>query len=235
MRFSSRHPWSVASPSLPPRAPRRRSAAREVERNAQFDDRLRLTLPGQSVPGAAMFAVTGIDGRKSDTTGGRYIYHSPAGEVALQCSRRLLLDLGPRRVGNGREFAMQIIHSGASFERADAECCRRRWIAISAGGRSGQSAVRRPPLQERRRRCEKQVAGDGPAEIQQPVVVARRPADKHVLEHLLDRAGRTAVADEIRAEFSLPRPGRTACCRAESSPPYRSPRSWSARYARKSA
>src|SRR5208282_2123290 len=46
-------------------------------------------------------------------------------------------------------------------------------------------------------------AAAGAAEGEQPVVVAGRPADEHVLEHLLDRAGRTAVADEIGAKFTV--------------------------------
>ena len=58
-------------------------------------------------------------------------------------------------------------------------------------------------LQKRRRRHEEQISGDGAAEVEQPVVVAGRPADEHVLEHLLDGAGRTAVADEIGAKFTM--------------------------------
>ena len=61
-------------------------------------------------------------------------------------------------------------------------------------------------LQKCRGRHEEQVSGDGAAEVEQPVVVAGRPADEHVLEHLLDGAGRTAVADEIGAKFTVTRP-----------------------------
>ena len=76
--------------------------------------------------------------------------------------------------------------------------------------------VCRDGVQKCRRRHEEQIAGHGAAEIQQPVVVAGRPADEHVLEHLLDGARRAAVADEIGAEFALCRRCRTACCRAGS-------------------
>jgi len=55
------------------------------------------------------------------------------------------------------------------------------------------------------RRHEEQVSCDRAAEVEEPIVVARRPADEHVLQHLLDGAGRAAVADEIRAELTVPR------------------------------
>ena len=61
-------------------------------------------------------------------------------------------------------------------------------------------------LQKCRRRHEEQVSGDGAAEVEYPVVVAGRPADEHVLEHLLDGARRTAVADEVGAKFTMPGP-----------------------------
>ena len=51
---------------------------------------------------------------------------------------------------------------------------------------------------------EEQASGDRMAEVEQPIVVARWAANEHVLEHLLDRAGRTAVANEIGAEFAVP-------------------------------
>src|ERR1700678_11171 len=52
---------------------------------------------------------------------------------------------------------------------------------------------------------EEQVSGDGAAEVEQAIVVAGRAADEHVLEHLLNGARRTAVADEIGSEFTLRR------------------------------
>ena len=60
------------------------------------------------------------------------------------------------------------------------------------------------------------VSGDGTAEVEHPVVVAGRAADEHVFEHLLNDAGRTAVANEIGAEFTVRRRDRTACYRAGS-------------------
>src|SRR5579871_5243188 len=50
-------------------------------------------------------------------------------------------------------------------------------------------------IQERYRRHKKQVSGDGPAEIEQPVVVAGRAANEHIFQHLFDGTGRTAVAN----------------------------------------
>ena len=58
-------------------------------------------------------------------------------------------------------------------------------------------------LEKRRRRHEEQISGHGAAEIEYPVIVAGWPADEHVLEHLLDGARRTAVADEIGAKFTM--------------------------------
>src|SRR5579864_7865795 len=97
-----------------------------------------------------------------------------------------------------------------SFERSDAERtlahrwggCRRfdsrrgfsnRWLGLIFGH----------VLQKCRRRHKEQVSGHGAAEVQQPVVVAGRPANEHVLDHLFDSAGRTAVADEIGAKLTM--------------------------------
>jgi hypothetical protein len=64
--------------------------------------------------------------------------------------------------------------------------------------------VRRDVIQETRRRHEKQATGDGTAEIQQPVVIARRLADEHILQHLLDPIRRARITDEVSAELALP-------------------------------
>src|ERR1700739_4116520 len=58
-------------------------------------------------------------------------------------------------------------------------------------------------LQKKCGRYEEQISGHGAAEVEQPIVVSGWPADEHVLEHLLDGAGRTAVADEIGSEFTV--------------------------------
>ena len=68
---------------------------------------------------------------------------------------------------------------------------------------SKRELVARHALQEGRGWHEEEVAGDSTAEVQQFVVVSGRPADEHVLQHPLDGAGRTAVADEERTELSL--------------------------------
>ena len=49
-------------------------------------------------------------------------------------------------------------------------------------------------LQKRRGRREEEVSGDGAAEVEQAIVVARRAADKHIFKHLLESAGRTRFA-----------------------------------------
>src|SRR5208282_6044814 len=100
-----------------------------------------------------------------------------------------------------------------SFERSDAErTLAHRWD----GWRRFDSRRRRrgfrnrrlglvfgDVLQKRRRRHKEQVSGHGAAEVEQPVVVAGRPADEHVLEHPFDGAGRAAVADKISAKFAM--------------------------------
>src|SRR5260370_41590550 len=58
-------------------------------------------------------------------------------------------------------------------------------------------------LKKRRRRHKEQRAGHGAAEVEQPVIVARRPADEHVHEHLLDSVRGPGIADEIGAELTL--------------------------------
>src|SRR3984957_7281544 len=100
-----------------------------------------------------------------------------------------------------------------SFERSDAEgSLAYRWDGCrrfdSRRHRRG-FRNRRPGLvfghvlQKCRRRHKEQVSGHGAAEVEQPVVVAGGPADEHVLEHLFDSAGRTAVADEIGAKLTM--------------------------------
>src|SRR6266849_6479542 len=90
----------------------------------------------------------------------------------------------------------------ASFERADAA----RTIAHRnrlRRGRSFRRLVVRRRLEKILRRHEEEVTGDGAAEIEEPVIVAWRAADEHVLQHLLDRARRAAVTDEVGAELTL--------------------------------
>src|SRR5262249_13649509 len=71
------------------------------------------------------------------------------------------------------------------------------------GGRSKRRVVPGHSLPECRRRRGEQVSGDGAAAGEQPVVVAGGPPDKHVIEHLLNSGGRTAVANEIGAKFTV--------------------------------
>ncbi len=43
----------------------------------------------------------------------------------------------------------------------------------------------------------------GLAEVEQPVVVARRLPHEHVFQHLLRDSRRAAVADEVRSKFAV--------------------------------
>ena len=80
-------------------------------------------------------------------------------------------------------------------------------LDISSGGRSGKLCLRRLSkfLQRRARWREERCAGVRGREIEQPVVSARRVADIHSLQHLLDHPKISRIADKIRAELPLPR------------------------------
>src|ERR1700691_2844343 len=109
--------------------------------------------------------------------------------------------------------------SDVSFKGTDAErTVAHRWNArMGFGGlccrgwdRKRKLVLRRrifaDVLQKRRRPHEEQVSRDSAAEVEQPIIVAGRLPDEHVLEHLFGRAGRTAVAYEIGTKFALRRP-----------------------------
>src|SRR2546426_5477483 len=57
-------------------------------------------------------------------------------------------------------------------------------------------------LQQVQGRRKEEAAGDRPTEIEQAIVVARRTANEHILQHLFDRARRARIADEIGPELS---------------------------------
>ena len=42
--------------------------------------------------------------------------HPAAGDVALEGARRLLLDLGPRGIGDRCQLAIQVVHQGCPFK-----------------------------------------------------------------------------------------------------------------------
>src|ERR1700687_187438 len=61
--------------------------------------------------------------------------------------------------------------------------------------------ARNEGLQQVQGRDEEEVTGQGAAEVQQTIVVTGRAAHEHVLQHLLDRARRARVADEVGGEL----------------------------------
>src|SRR6201999_116166 len=109
----------------------------------------------------------------------------------------------------GASSRCRLFMLGDSLERANIQ----RAAVLRPGGRSGfglrpGSSLRiaiREFLEQGGRGNEEQAARDRAAIVEQPVVVARRPADEHVLHHQFDRFGRTRVADEVRAELPLAR------------------------------
>jgi hypothetical protein len=96
---------------------------------------------------------------------------------------------------------------GSRLERSVVMVNRASIGGISSGSRSGKLCLRRLSkfLQRRARWCEKRCAGVRGGEIEQPVVSARRVADIHSLQHLLDHSRISRITDKIRAELALPR------------------------------
>ena len=84
----------------------------EIERGAQFDQRFHLTLSRKDIFSWCLDVtqVAGADGRERNAAWSLHVHNAPAGEVALEGARRLLLDLRPRGIGDRSELAMKVIH-----------------------------------------------------------------------------------------------------------------------------
>ena len=84
----------------------------EIERRAQFDERLDLALPRQDIVSRRLDIpqVTGADRRQRDAAGALHVDDAPPGEIALQGARGLLLDLRPRGVGDRGKLPVKVIH-----------------------------------------------------------------------------------------------------------------------------
>src|SRR5688572_2746246 len=99
-----------------------------------------------------------------------------------------------------------------SFEAADGERTvagqRGRWRRMADGGRStgdGRDLNRlsgSKGIEKRLGWREEVGAGDRAGEVEETIVVARRAADEHILDHLLDRPERAGIADEVGAGFA---------------------------------
>src|SRR5262249_37349686 len=86
-------------------------------------------------------------------------------------------------------------------------------LDISSGSSRGKPRLRclSKFLQRRARWREERCAGVRGREVEQPVVSARRVADIHSLQHLLDHPKISRIADKIRPELPLPiRPQQAA-------------------------
>src|ERR1700719_795808 len=84
----------------------------EIERHAQFYQRLDLALPRKDAlaRGRDILQVAGADGGQADAARALQIDDPPSGEIALQGPRRLFFDLRPCRVGDRGELAVQVVH-----------------------------------------------------------------------------------------------------------------------------
>ena len=87
----------------------------EIERNAQFDERLHLTLPCNDIVSRRLEVaqVAGSDRREGGAGRSLHIDDAPRGEVAPQGARRLLLDLGPGLFRDRGKLPVKIIHETA--------------------------------------------------------------------------------------------------------------------------
>src|SRR5262249_10652719 len=144
------------------------------------------TLPQRSPPSLLATAACGGLRSAPDCRTRRALPHllyscaSPFGQA-------LLVTQDPKR----------ILRNAQSQERLD----------ISSGSRSGKLRLRRLSkfLQRWARWREERCAGVRGREIEQPVVSARRVADIHSLQHLLNHPKISRIADKIRTELPLPR------------------------------
>ena len=94
--------------------------ARQLERHAQLDQRLHPTQARLDAGGRRLaqgVGAAGIDGRMLPAQRAREIDETARGQRALQGARRLRLDLLPGGVGDGGEFAMEIVHDAAPARR----------------------------------------------------------------------------------------------------------------------
>ena len=85
----------------------------QFERDAQFDQRLDDALAGQDTFGGRLdlAQMAGADRGQGGALRPFDVDHAPRGEIALEGARRLLLDLGPCRIGDRGQFTMQVIHA----------------------------------------------------------------------------------------------------------------------------
>src|SRR5579863_9608402 len=106
-----------------------------------------------------------------------------------------------------RLFMQDVSFKGTDTERTIVLTRRHkgfdRWFGRR---RRNRRLVFRYIFQKRRGGHKKQVSRDGATEIEKPIVISRRAANEHVLKHLLNRTGRTAVANEISPKFTHGRP-----------------------------
>ena len=94
--------------------------ARQLERHAQLDQRLDPAQAGLDAGGRRLAQGVGaadIRGRMLPAQRAREIDEAARGQRALQGARRLRLDLLPGCVGDGGEFAMEIVHDAAPPRR----------------------------------------------------------------------------------------------------------------------
>src|ERR1700722_2827083 len=121
----------------------------ELEGNPEFDQRLDVALSRENALARCRdhLDVARSDRGKTGAARPLDVDHASPGEVALEGARRLLFDLGPRRIGNRGKLAMKIIHAPFSplreptpSEPSDAGASDGAAPAVGAAGVAGAEA-----------------------------------------------------------------------------------------------
>ena len=88
--------------------------ARELERHAQFDDRLHFALTRAHAFERRLDAVlvARADGGECGAARALDVHDAAARKGALEGARDFFFDLRPRGRGNRRQLAMEVIHTG---------------------------------------------------------------------------------------------------------------------------
>src|SRR5580698_3051757 len=105
-----------------------------------------------------------------------------------------------------RLFIRTFSFKRTNTERAIAHAFGRRFRGRFRRSRRSLRRILTYIVQKVRRRHKKQIARYCATEIQNPVVIAWRTADEHVLQHFFNRIGRAAVADKVSPKLSFGNP-----------------------------
>jgi hypothetical protein len=135
--------------------------------------------------------VVHVSGQKADTARSVDVNHAPSSKVAKGASR-LLFDIRPGRIGNRGKLAMKIIHTGFSPLREPTPSEPSSAGAVDGAGSSvdpaaGIAAAAAVSFTDSRNVADgtkNRGSGHRAAEVEQPIIIAGRATDEHVLGHI---------------------------------------------------